>query len=313
MDEIKEYFAYEFLDEYRAQRMDRRAMLRRITLILGSAATASAWFHAQGEEVSVAEAAESYNYLIPTPPMSGSTTVAEDDPSLAFAGMVEFSARDGAVLMGYAAKPTNTMTAPAILLIHANRALTDHNRDVARRFAKEGYLALAIDLTSREGGASSFADPAAISAALSAAGTQRHVGDMIAGIDYLLGQPATVQSGVGAIGYCSGGGLAWRIAVEDDRVAAVVPYYGSAPPLDKVPGMRAAAFGVYASDDERVNQSAIALEDALKSNGKTYAIKQYPGTRHGFFDDTGSVYSPDQAPIAWTDTLAWFKQYLPTA
>jgi carboxymethylenebutenolidase len=313
MDEMKSYLVHEFLDEYRAQRMDRRAMLRRITLILGSAATASAWFQSQGEPVSVAEAAESYNYLIPTPPMWGSTTVPEDDPSLASAGMVNFSGRDGAALSGYAAKPANLTAAPAVLVIHANRALTDHYRDVARRFAREGYMALAIDLVSREGGAHSFADPAAITAALSSAGTQRHLDDLSTGIDYLLSQPEAVQSGVGVTGYCFGGNLAWRMAVEDDRVVAAVPYYGSAPPLDRVPSMRAAVFGVYASDDERVNQSAIALEDALRSNGKTYAMKQYPGTYHGFFDDTNPRYPAEQARQAWADTLAWFQQHLAMA
>jgi carboxymethylenebutenolidase len=313
MDEMKAYLVNEFLDEYRAQRMDRRAMLRRITLILGSAATASAWFRSQGEQVSVAEAAESYNYIIPTPPVWGSTTVAEDDPSLASAGMVEFSGRDGATLMGYAAKPANQSAASAVLVIHANRALTDHHRDVARRFAKEGYMTLAIDLVSREGGAHSFADPAAIGAALTSAGTQRHLEDLSAGIDYLLSQPEAVQSGVGVTGYCFGGGLTWRMALEDDRVAAAVPYYGTAPPLDKVPGMRAAVFGIYASDDARVNQSAIALEDALRSNGKTYAMKQYPDTYHGFFDDTNPRHPAEQAREAWADTLAWFQQHLAMA
>jgi carboxymethylenebutenolidase len=313
MDEIKEYFVHEFLDEYRAQRMDRRSMLRRITLILGSAAAASAWFHSQGEQVSVAEAAESYNYLIPTPSIHGQVTVPEDDPSITAAGMVEFGARDGATLYGYSAKPAGFAAAPAVLIIHANRGLTDHHRDVARRFAKEGYTALAADLVSREGGSSSFADPAAITAALSGAGSTRHVGDLSAGIDYLLSQPEAAQGGVGVTGYCFGGGLAWRMAVEDERVAAAVPYYGSAPPLDKVPGMRAAVFGVYASNDERINQTAIPLEDALSANGKTYAMKQYPGTGHGFFDDTNPSYPAEQAREAWADTLAWFGQHLSMA
>jgi carboxymethylenebutenolidase len=313
MDEMKAYLVHEFLDEYRARHMDRRAMLRRITLILGSAATASAWFRSQGEDVSVAEASESYNYLIPPPPLFGAVTVPEDDPAISAAGTVEFSARDGATLYAYAAKPAGVAAAPAVLVIHANRALTDHHRDVVRRFGREGYPALAIDLVSREGGVQSFADPAAITAALSSAGTLRHVGDLSAGIDYLLSQPETVQSGVGVTGYCFGGGLTWRMAVEDDRVAAAVPYYGSAPPLEKVPDMRAAVFGVYASDDERINQSAIALEDALKANGKTYAMKQYPGTYHGFFDDTNPRFPAEQAREAWADTLAWFRQYLATA
>ena len=313
MDETKAYLVSEFLDEYRAKRMDRRSMLRRVTLILGGAVTASTWLQAQGENVSVAEAAESYNYLIPTGSLNAVVMVEENDPALSFAGNVQFSARDGATIFGYAATPAGSMAVPGILIIPDNRGLYDHPEDVARRFAKQGFAALAVDLVSREGGSDSLPDPAAISAALSSAGSDRHVGDLMAGIDYLVSQPSVVSSGVGVIGYCFGGSLAWRMAVGDERVAAATPYYGSAPPLESVPAMRAAAFGVYASEDERVNATSIPLEEALQANGKTYAMKRYPGTRHGFFNDTSAVYAPEAANEAWGDTLAWYRQYLPTA
>ncbi|HEX3244975.1 MAG TPA: dienelactone hydrolase family protein [Chloroflexota bacterium] len=312
MDETQAYLAHEFLDDYRAERMDRRSMLRRITLLLGGAVTASAWLQMQGVSVSVAEAAESYNYRIPPVPPTVAT-IDENDPSIATAGAVQFSARDGATLFGYVAKPAGLSPVPAIIIIHDNRGLSDHQRDVARRFAKQGFIALAIDLVSREGGSGSMPDGAAVSAALSRAGTARHVGDLTAAIDYLISQPDVVNTGSGVIGYCFGGSLTWRMAVGDERVAAAVPYYGSAPPLENVPAMRAATFGVYASDDDRVNQSSVPLEEALRVNGKTYAMKRYPGTRHGFFNDTGSVYEPEAASDAWSDTVAWFRQYLPTA
>lgn len=311
MDETKAYLVNEFLDEYRAQRMDRRGMLRRVTLILGGAVTASVWLQSQGERVSVAEAAESYNYRIPTNPSVA--MIDETDSSLASASNVQFSARDGATLYGYIAKPAGLMFAPGVLIIPDNRGLYDHPRDVARRFASQGYVGLTIDLASRDGGTDNLPDSAAVSAALSRAGTERHEGDLAAGIDYLVSQPETIQSGVGVIGYCFGGSLTWRMAVGDERVASAVPYYGSAPPLDRVPGMRAAVFGVYAGNDDRVNQTSIPLEEALQANGKTYAMKRYPGVNHGFFNDDSSVYAPEAAAEAWTDTLAWFSQYLPTA
>ncbi|MFN0071933.1 MAG: dienelactone hydrolase family protein [Chloroflexota bacterium] len=313
MDDMKSYLVHEFLDEYRAQRMDRRAMLKRVTLIIGGAATASAWLQSQGEAVSAAEAAQSIHYLIPSDQIGSAVTVQENDPAITGAGMVQFPARDGATIFGYAASPAGMATAPSVLIIHENRALLDHYKDVARRFAREGFSALAIDLVSRDGGTDSFADQPSISAALTNAGAERHVVDMIAGIDFLLGQPGAVQGGVGVTGFCFGGSQAWRIAVEDDRVAATVPYYGSAPPLAKVPAMRAAAFGVYASDDERINQSAVPLEEALRTNGKTFMMKQYPGTSHGFFNDTGQRHAPDASREAWSDTLVWFRQYVPNA
>lgn len=311
MDEMKEYLVYEFLDEYRARRMDRRAMLKRVTLILGGATSAVTWLHAQGEHVSAAEAAQSVNFLIPAEQARSAVTVAPDDPAIADVGLVEYPARDGATLFGYGARPAALAVAPAVMIIHANGGMQEHHMDVARRFAREGFAALAIDLLSREGGTAAQADQPTASAALTSAGTNRHVGDMLSAIDYLHTLPHAAKSGVGVTGYCFGGGLAWRIAVEDDRVAAAAPYYGIAPPLENVPSMRAAVHGVYASDDERINNSAIPLEEALRTHGKTYAMKQYPGTRHGFFGDTGNAYAPDQAREAWSDTLAWLRQYVP--
>jgi carboxymethylenebutenolidase len=311
MDETKAYLVNEFLDEYRAQRMDRRAMLRRVTLILGGAVTATAWLQSQGEGVSAAEAAESYNFRIPWP--KAPALIDENDPSLASASSVQFSARDGATLFGYIAKPAGLMSAPGVLIIPDNRGLYDHPRDVARRFANQGYVGLTIDLASRDGGTDNLPDSAAVAAALSRAGSERHEGDLLASIDYLTSQPETIQSSVGVVGYCFGGSLTWRMAVGDERVAAAVPYYGSAPPLERVPAMRAAAFGVYAGNDERVNGTAVPLEEALQSNGKTYAMKRYPGVNHGFFNDASNVYAPEAAAEAWADTLAWFKQYLASA
>ncbi len=256
--------------------------------------------------------AESYNYLIPTRPLWGSTIVEETDPAIAAAGTVQFTARDGATLSGYAAKPA-TQSAPADPGDPENRALTTILRTLLVDSPRKATWPWRSISCLAEGGSDSFPDPAAISAALTSAGTERHVGDFSAGIDYLLSQPRLCKVGVGVTGYCFGGGQAWRIAVEDERVAAAVPYYGTAPPLEKVPTMRAAAFGVYAADDERINQSAIALEEALKANGKTYAMKQYPGHWPRVFQRHRLRYSADQAREAWSDTIAWFRQHLPTA
>lgn len=313
MDQFQQYLVEEFLDDFRERRMSRRAMLRRITLILGGAAAAATWLQSQGLPVSAHEAAAATRMLIPSEQTG--VTVSPDDPAIS-AAAGEFPARDGAQLLGYLVKP-NVMGTPSrgagVLVIHANSGLQPHYQDIARRFAKEGYVALAVDLVSREGGTQSFADQAAATAALSAAGAERHVVDMSSGIDYLESQAEVVPGGVGAIGYCFGGSLTWRIAVEDARVAAAAPYYGSAPPLQKVPQMRAAAFGIYADNDERVNATKPGLEDALLSAGKTFEMKIYPGTLHGFFNETSQSYAAHAAPEAWADTLAWFRTYLPTA
>lgn len=315
VDTSQQYLVEEFLDDYRAQRMPRRAMLRRVTLILGGAAAAIAWLQSQGEVFSAEEAAAATLELAPSDQTGSGVTVSPDDPALA-AGMVTFAARDGAELFGYVAKPTDMGQlgqGPGVLVIHENRGLLEHYKDVARRFAKEGFVALALDLVSREGGTDRLPDQPAVSAALSAAGAERHAADMSDAVGYLMAQAEVLPGGVGAVGYCFGGGQVWRLAVEDQNLAAAAPYYGSAPPLEKVPQMRAAVLGVYAGTDERTNASIPALEAALQQAGKTYQIKVYSGADHAFFNDMGARYHPEASADAWGETLAWFRQYLPQA
>jgi len=318
MSDLKDYLVEEFLDEYRAQRMTRRSMLRRVTLLMGSAAAAAAWLQSQGLEVSAREAAAAASRPIPTRQVEGDITVSPDDPALT-AGPIEYPARDGSTFFGYIAKPAGMGQVgpwPGILVLHENQGLTEHFKDVARRYAKEGFIGLAVDLLSRAGGSHAAPDSAAISAGLSSAPVEQQVADLSEYVTYLTGQAEVSPGGIGATGFCFGGARIWRLAVEDQNVAAAVPYYGSAPPLDKVPQMRAAVFGVYAGLDERVNSTIPPLEDALRSAGKTYRIKIYEGAQHAFFDDAPSdrrPYHPTAAAEAWADTLAWFRTYLPVA
>jgi carboxymethylenebutenolidase len=314
VDTFQQYLVEEFLDDHRARRMSRRAMLRRITLILGSAAAATAWLQSRGMAVSAEEAAAAVRELAPADQADSGVTVSPDDPALV-AGTVTFTASDRAELLGYMAKPTEMGQlgqGPSVLVIHENRGLLEHYKDVARRFAKEGFVALAIDLVSREGGTDSLPDQAAVSAALAAAGPERHVGDMSDAIGYLTAQAEVLPGGVGVTGYCFGGGMCWRIAVEDQNVAAAAPYYGSAPPLEKVPQMRAAVLGIYAELDERINAGIPTLEEALRHAGKTYKMKIYPGADHAFFNDMGARYHTEAAADAWAETLAWLRAYLPS-
>ena len=198
-----------------------------------------------------------------------------------------------------------------VLVCHENRGLTDHIRDVARRLAKVGYVACAIDLLSPEGGTAAISDPNAIPGIL----TERRHQPACPGLhgrDHLL--PAGGRSfseRVGMVGFCFGGGITWRTATQEARLKAAVPYYGPPPPLDQVPNIKAAVFGVYSDDPgDFANEGRDDLEAALKAAGITYQIKIYPGTQHAFNNDTGPRYNEQQAIAAWNDTLAWFAQYL---
>ncbi len=112
------------------------------------------------------------------------------------------------------------------------------------------------------------------------------------------------------IGYCFGGGITWRVATALPELKAAVPFYGPAPSLDQVPNIRAAVFGVYAEQDNRINAGKDALEQALIDAGTTHRMKVYPGVNHAFHNDTGGRYVEAQATQDWQDALAWFEEHV---
>jgi carboxymethylenebutenolidase len=137
----------------------------------------------------------------------------------------------------YQARPGSGAPFAAILLIHENRGLTEHTRDVARRFAKVGYAGLAVDLLSRVGGTGQFADEAEVTTAISRLDQGGVISDLKSGVTW-LGEQSYVQEGrIGGIGWCWGGGQAWRLATEESRMKAVVTFYGPSPPLEDVPNI----------------------------------------------------------------------------
>ena len=215
----------------------------------------------------------------------------------------------GDEITAYLARPAADGTYPGMLVCHENRGLVPHIKDVARRFAKAGYVALAIDLLSREGGTPAV-DPDQVPALLSGTPPERHVADFAAGLQYLQNLDYVDGDRIGMTGYCFGGGITWRCATALPELKAAVPFYGPAPDLEQVPNIKAAVFGVYAELDNRVNASKDALEQALKEAGITYQMKVYPGVNHAFHNDTGQRYVEAQATQAWLDTLAWFEQHL---
>jgi carboxymethylenebutenolidase len=180
---------------------------------------------------------------------------------------------------------------------------------VARRFAKAGYVGLALDLLSREGGTAGM-DRDAVPGALTQAGAQRHIGDFAAALEYLRGQSFVDGGRIGMTGYCFGGGITWQAATELDGLKATAAFYGPAPELDKVPGIKAAVFGAYAELDQRITGGMPALKTALESAGAVHQLTVYPGVDHAFHNDTGDRYNEPQATAAWTDTLAWFGRHL---
>ena len=243
--------------------------------------------------------------LVPAP---AGVNVAPDDPSL--------EARDltfpgsGRNLVAYLAKPKGQGPFPAILVCHENRGLTDHIKDVTRRVAKAGYVGIAVDLLSSQGGTDKVSDPAQIPGILSGTPPDELAGYFLKAIEYLQAQPFVNKDQLGMVGFCFGGGMTWLVATQAPQLKAAVPFYGPNPPLEAVPNIRAAVLALYGGDDQRINAGIPAIEEAMRQNGKVFEKVIYPGASHAFHNDTGRNYNPEAAVDAWSRTLAWFDKYV---
>jgi len=268
--------------------MSRRAFLDRLTEIAGSAAVAAAMVPLLQNDYAKA------------------AIVAADDPRLA-AERVSYDSPKGKI-SGYLVRPKDKSKRPAVLVIHENRGLNPHIEDVARRLAAEGFLALAPDLLSVNGGTPADDDQARDLHTK----TEREdmIAAAIAGAAYLAKHPEST-SRVGTVGFCFGGGVVNRLATDSPDIAAAVPYYGTQPPAEKVPAIKAPLLLQYAENDENIDKGIPAFEAALKANNKRYTIYIYPGTQHAFNNDTGAArYNKAASDLAWSRTLAFFRENL---
>jgi carboxymethylenebutenolidase len=153
-------------------------------------------------------------------------------------------------------------------------------------------------------------DADAVPGALTRAGAKRHVSDFAAAFDYLRSQDFVDPERIAMTGYCFGGGITWQASTELSGLKATAAFYGPAPDLDKVAGIKAAVFGVYAELDRRITGAMPALRDALAAHNVRHQLTVYPGVDHAFHNDTGERYNEAQATAAWNDTLAWFGRYV---
>jgi carboxymethylenebutenolidase len=213
----------------------------------------------------------------------------------------------GSKIDGYLARLKAKGKRPAVIVIHENRGRNPHIEDVARRIALEGFLALAPDLLSVAGGTPADEDEARDlhakadkSAMLKAA---------LAAIPFIKAHAESTGK-VGAVGFCYGGGVDNSMATASPDLAASVAYYGLQPPASEVPSIKAALLLHYAGLDQRVNAGIAAYEAALTANGKRFTIYVYPNVNHAFNNDTSNRYDKAAADLAWSRTIAFFKQEL---
>jgi carboxymethylenebutenolidase len=229
--------------------------------------------------------------------------VPEDDPSIR-AEMTEIAPG----IKGYLVRPAAEGTYPAVLVIHENRGLNPHIKDVTRRMAKEGFIAFGGDYLAAKGGTPDDADKARDM--IGELKAEEPVSFSQAAVAALARLPGS-NGKVGAIGFCWGGGQVNALAVADASLAAGVAYYGRQAAAADVPKIKAPLMLHYAGLDERINAGIAAYEAALKDNGKVFELHMYDGANHAFNNDTNEArYDKAAADLAWSRTVAFLRKNL---
>ncbi|MBF9234045.1 dienelactone hydrolase family protein [Microvirga alba] len=274
-------------DDFTHGGMNRRSFLDRLAALVGSAAGATALLPILQNNYAQAQ------------------TVSDNDPRIT-TEMVDIPGVPG--LKGYLARPKTGDKLPTVIVIHENRGLNPHIKDVTRRMATEGFIALGLDYLSPMGGTPEDEDKGRDMIGLLKQPDVTAYGK--AAVAYLKGRPDG-NGKVGAVGFCWGGGAVNTLAVAEPNLSAGVAYYGGQPKAEDVPKIHAAMLLHYGGLDERINAGIPAYEAALKQAGKTYEIYVYDGANHAFNNDTNAArYDKSAADLAWSRTVAFFKKYL---
>jgi carboxymethylenebutenolidase len=279
---------FELYDEYCHGRIDRRAFLQQAAAVtVGGLAMAQALLprYARAQTISFTDQRIKAKYV--TYPSPGGTSGA---------------------MRGYLVQPNGPGPFPTVLVIHENRGLNPYIEDVARRAAVEGFLALAPDGLSPVGGYPGNDDDGRTLQAGLDQGKLRT--DMLNSARYLKSH-ALSSGKLGVTGFCWGGGTTNFLAVTlGGDMQAGVPFYGAAPETAAVSAIKAPLLIQYAESDERINALWPAFEGALKANAVPYEMYIYPGTQHGFHNNSTPRYHEASAKLAWERTMAFFKKQL---
>jgi carboxymethylenebutenolidase len=272
-------------DTYTHGGMTRRAFLDKLTLLAGSTTAATA-------HLPVLE--NNYAFAAMVPENDPRLTLTEGEIALGIKGLLAIPKDAKGKL-------------PCVLVIHENRGLNPHIKDVTRRMALEGFVAFGADYLAPLGGT-----PTDEEKAKEMIGTLKSADGLSysqAAIKALIAHPQGTGK-AGAMGFCWGGGAVNAVAVADPTLAAGVAYYGKQAPAADVPKITAPLMLHYASLDERINAGTAEYEATLKANNKTYELYIYEGVNHAFNNDTNAArYNKEAAELAWGRTVAFLKKH----
>ena len=286
-------YPQELLDlfhEYQHGYMERRDFMRSIGKFAVGGLTAAAIFQSL------------------TPNFAWAQTVAKDDKDITVGYETVESPQGNGSIKGYLAKPSKGKKFASVLVIHENRGLNPYIEDVARRFAKAGYMAFAPDGLTSVGGYPG--DEQKGVELFRKVDGKKMTEDFVAAAYWLKKRPDSTGK-LGAVGFCFGGGMVNQLAVRLGKdLNAGSAFYGNQAGIADVPKIEAPLIFHYAGNDQRINANIPAYEAALKENKKTFESFMYDGKQHGFHNDTTPRYDAESAKLAWERTLAHFKKYL---
>ena len=273
-------------DEYTHKPLSRQEFINRLIKMAGSTAAAMALLPLL--EINTANAA----------------TVPEEE---LFTERVTYPGMNGA-MQAYVARPLTAAKYPALIIIHENRGLNAHIEDVTRRAARAGYLAIAPNALSPLGGTPADEDEART--LFQQLKPEESLQNFIKVFDYLPGR-SDCNGNIGCVGFCWGGAMANKLAVNVPTLKAAVAFYGAQPAEADVPKIKAAVQLHYGGLDERINAGIPTYEAALKKAGTRYELYVYDGVNHAFHNDTAPTrYNEAAAKLAWQRTIDFFDKYV---
>ena len=243
-----------------------------------------------------------------SPNFAAAQVVPKDDKRLKTEMLTYASPAGSGSMKGYLAMPANaTGKLPGILVVHENRGLNPHIEDITRRLALDNFIAFAPDALTPQGGYPGDEDKAReLFSKLDQAKTRE---DFLVAARLLKERPEC-NGKYGAVGFCYGGGMVHFLSTRLPDLAAGVPFYGNHPAVEEAAKVKAPLLIHFAGVDERINAAWPAYEAALKAAGARYTAHQYPGTQHGFNNDTTPRFDAVAAKLAWDRTMAFFNQNL---
>ncbi len=271
----------------------RREFMRRTVLTTGSLAAAASLLDSLG------------------PSNAHADQVDPNDPAL-ISTDVKYNSTDGVSIGAYVTRPKQDGRRPAVIVISDNWGLDNHNRDIGRRLAKSGYVAIVPDLVSRDGGTSSFPSREAVAAAFTKLNDDNVMKDLTGAHNYIKGQSFVQAKKIGVVGFCASGRYTLLFATQNNDLAATVIYYGPIPQnLDAVKNITSPVLANYGELDKPVTSQVPRLAEEMKKNGKFFDYKIYADAPHAFNSEVREGrYRPEAAKDAWDRTLDFFKKHI---